>query len=579
MFLNQDLVYAAEKRDDLSKLQYRYRPEDQERMLNDALERTRRVRTAADLLIATAFEENSENLAQQVAMGLDQQEQAARAALAGKHPFHWPLEFPEVFLDRDGFDAVIGNPPFIGGQRITGVLGKSYRDYLVDFLAGGKRGSADYVAYFFLRAFALLRSGGTAGLLATNTIAQGDTREVGLDQLTAYGASIYRAVPSRKWPGDASLEVAWVWWRKGVWKGECSLDEKLVPGITSQLTVPGSLKGKPYRLAANAGKSFQGSIVLGMGFVLEPDEAQRLLDKDPRNADVLFPYLNGEDLNSRWDQSPSRWVINFRDWPIEQAREYPDCFEIVERLVKAERARNNRKVYRDHWWHYAEKRPKLYATIAGLDRVLVTAAVSPTFAFAEVPNTQVFAHKLIVFPFQRLYALATLQSNIHRAWAYQRSSTLGGVTLNYSPSDCFETFPFPETVSTLENIGQSYHRFRQDLMASRQEGLTAAYNRFHNPQETATDIRKLRALHVEMDQAVAAAYGWTDLDLGHGFHQTKQGIRYTISEPARREVLDRLLALNHARHTSEGATTPVSKPARKPVRSAKKEKTSQRILA
>jgi len=81
--------------------------------------------------------------------------------------------------------------------------------------------------------------------------------------------------------------------------------------------------------------------------------------------------------------------------------------------------------------------------------------------------------------------------------------------------------------------------------------MTRLYNRFHNPDETSEDIRELRRLHAEMDQAVASAYGWRDLDLGHGFHETKQGLRYTISEPARREVLDRLLALNHERYEEE----------------------------
>jgi hypothetical protein len=90
-------------------------------------------------------------------------------------------------------------------------------------------------------------------------------------------------------------------------------------------------------------------------------------------------------------------------------------------------------------------------------------------------------------------------------------------------------------------------------MAARREGLTATYNRFHTPHEVSQDIATLRALRVEMDRAVAAAYGWTNLDLGHGFHQTKQGIRYTISEAARREVLDRLLALNHERYAAEQA--------------------------
>ena len=88
-------------------------------------------------------------------------------------------------------------------------------------------------------------------------------------------------------------------------------------------------------------------------------------------------------------------------------------------------------------------------------------------------------------------------------------------------------------------------------MLARQEGLTKTYNRFHSPEETDADIKRLRELHVEMDYAVARAYGWNDLELGHGFHETKQGTRFTISEPARREVLDRLLELNHERYAEE----------------------------
>jgi len=88
-------------------------------------------------------------------------------------------------------------------------------------------------------------------------------------------------------------------------------------------------------------------------------------------------------------------------------------------------------------------------------------------------------------------------------------------------------------------------------MHTRREGLTATYNRFHNPDDRAPDIQQLRELHVQMDQAVAAAYGWQDLALDHGFHDTKQGVRFTVSDAARRELLDRLLALNHQRHEEE----------------------------
>ncbi|NNJ12769.1 restriction endonuclease [Chloroflexales bacterium ZM16-3] len=532
--------------------------------------------------------------------------------LDGRRPFHWPLEFPEVFVEPDngsrkaaepqsrdsnssdlgvlaplrevlpGFAAIVGNPPFQGGQRITGALGTAYRDYLVEYLADGRRGSADLCAYFFLRIGGALRPAGMAGLLATNTIAQGDTREVGLDHLAQAGFAIPRAVPSRPWPGTAGVEVAHIWLRYGSWRGEHTLDEKPAAGITPFLTAPGAASGNPFQLNKNAGKSFQGSNVLGLGFTISPNEAEALIAKDPRNREAIFPYLNGEDLNSRPDQSPSRWVINFHDWPLEKAESYLDLMAIVREKVKPERDKNNDKRRREIWWQFTRPAPELYATIAGMERVLAVTLVSRTVAFALLPTRQVYAHRLAIFPFDSFAVLALLQSNFHHPWAWQYSSTMKS-DLNYAPANCFETFPFPACLQAepstqshqdakapsdqkdsaplplsafalkLDTIGEQYHAHRQQIMRERNEGLTKTYNRFHAPGETAADIAELRRLHVEMDAAVAAAYGWQDLDLGHGFHETKQGLRYTISEAARRAVLDRLLALNHARHAEEVA--------------------------
>jgi hypothetical protein len=164
-----------------------------------------------ELLIAAAEDARRHPLTKQKQSEHEQNIEKLRTEvenlLNGRTPFHWLLEFPEVFAaggDEAGFVAVVGNPPFQGGQRITGALGTDYRDYLVAYLAKGKRGSADLCAYFFLQATGLIRKEGMSALLATNTIAQGDTREVGLDQIVAKGWSIPRAIPSRKWPGEAS---------------------------------------------------------------------------------------------------------------------------------------------------------------------------------------------------------------------------------------------------------------------------------------------------------------------------------------------------------------------------------------
>nr|BBH86298.1 hypothetical protein KTC_10490 [Thermosporothrix sp. COM3] len=487
--------------------------------------------------------------------------------LKGRKPFHWHLEFPEVFLYRNGdagFSAIVSNPPFQGGQKITGALGTDYRDYLVKYLAKGKHGSADLCAYFYLRATGLLQQRGMAALVATNTIAQGATRKVGLDQLVEEGITIPRAVPSRRWPGDAALEVAYAWLYKGDWNGLCVLDDREVISITPYLTAPGKAQGKPLPLLANAQKSFIGSLVLGMGFVLEPEEAQALIARDARNKDVLFPYLNGKDLNSQPDQSPGRWVINFHDWPLEKAQLYPDCLDIVIERAKPERDVNNDRKVRGKWWQFKRPTIDLYSTIAHMQRVIVRARIANMHAPAYVPNGWVYNEKTVVFAH---CSFTVLQSSIHEAWARKYSSTLKA-DMQYTPSDCFETFPFPRSLDGLDDIGKRYHEHRQAICLRRQEGLTTVYNRLHNPKEKAPDIVALRELHREMDEAVARAYGWTDLQLEHGFHETAQGLRFTISERARLEVLDRLLELNHQRHREEQAAGLVDKTG-KPTKKGK----------
>jgi hypothetical protein len=215
------------------------------------------------------------------------------------------------------------------------------------------------------------------GLLATNTISQGDTREVGLDQLRDAGWEIYRAVKSTPWPGSATLEIAKVWTINQPWRGQHILESRPVPGITTSLEPKSRSSGKPFRLASNADQSFQGSIPLGGGFTLAPKEAHALIAKDPGNDAILLPFLNGKDLSGSPTQTPSRWVINFFDWSEQRARRHHDAFRIVEEKVRPVRASNPRGPRRERWWQYAERAPRLYAAIDGFERVLVIAQTSP----------------------------------------------------------------------------------------------------------------------------------------------------------------------------------------------------------
>ncbi|MGA4222314.1 Eco57I restriction-modification methylase domain-containing protein [Ralstonia nicotianae] len=496
-----------------------------------------------------------------------------------RRPFHWPLEFPEVFaLKRDGFDGMVGNPPFLGGQRITGVAGTAFRDWLVAHIAEGRRGSADLVAYFFLRAWSLLREGGGFGLLAVNTIAEGDTRQVGLEAMVGAGAVIYAAYPNEPWPGKAAVVTSRVHVHKGEWRGERSLLGRPASFISAFLS--DREEWSPKRLKANEGKAFIGSYVLGMGFVLTSEEAQRMLDADPKNTEVIFPYMNGDDLNSEPEQRPSRWVINFWDWPEERAQTYSKPWSWIEGEVKPERQRRDkngkfmlRKPLPERWWQFGEKRPALYHSIGRgqhfeqhpdgwnakanpMKDILVSARVGKYFGPSVVPNDVVCSEQCVIFAAANPNAFAALlNSSVGQAWVWQQSSR-HETRLRFSPSDALETLPFPDELKTLEPFGEKYLKARREVMQADRIGLTKLYNHFHTDTERDPRIEELRTLQREMDTTVARAYGWDDLDLDHGFHEVpylpeNDRVRFTVSESARVEVLRRLSELNRQRYEEE----------------------------
>ncbi len=482
------------------------------------------------------------------------------------HPLHWPLEFPEV-MRRGGFDAVVGNPPFIGGQRVTGAIGKDVREYLIEHLGWGKRGSADLCSYFLLRDLGLSWRG-RVGIIATNTIAQGDTREVGLDQAISNGASVYRAVKSQRWPGTASLEVSLLWVGHASDNEPRILDGHQVLAITPSLDPRSRVSGNPHRLAANAEQSFQGSNILGLGFIVTPGAARALIDKNPRNKDVLFPYLNGDDLNSQPDCSADRWVINFHDWSIEDAQQYEDCFRIIEEKVKPFRAKNKDPRRRDLWWRFTRPTMELYEAIDGLRRVLVIAQTSRTQMPCLVPAGQVFDQKLVVFPVSEGSHLCFRSSAFQYWWTVKNSSTMKADTV-YAPSDCCENLPVPKMTERMDRVGEELHSFRRFVMLEKSLGLTKLYKQVYDPTVTEEAIQRLREIHTEIDYATADAYGWGDLDLGHGFHNTRQGRRFTIAPQVQVEVLDRLLELNHERYTEEVRQgLPAKKKAKLPKKTA-----------
>jgi N-6 DNA Methylase len=536
----------------------------------------------------------------------DRLEAAAFSLREGEHPitpFHWQIEFPEVFArDNGGFDAIVGNPPFAGKNTIIGSNRKNYLPWLRN-LHEGAHGNADIVAHFFRRAFGLIRMDGFFGLIATNTIGQGDTRDTGLTKIIKQGGKICRATRRLKWPGEAAVVVSVVHMAKGT-AGVAVLDGRPARRISAYL-VEGDLDDAPQRLLANARRAFQGSIVLGSGFTFDDWAAAKgeaenlaamraLLAKDPRNAERIFPYIGGEEVTTDPRHAHHRYVIDFSDLPLRrdtslmswtaanaQEREtwlragvvpgdYPgpvamdwhDLIEIVQRLVKPTRDKEPRKARRERWWRFGDRQPGLYATIASMKRVLANSSkATPHHAIGILGLGYVYSQNLNVFAMSRLAEFAAMQARAHEIWARFVGTTMKD-DFTYVKDDCFETFPFPSgigTSPTLEAAGQVYHEHRSTVMIARNEGMTKTYNRFHDRTEKSADIQRLRDLHADMDRALLGAYGWgylaeraapIFLDETNEDDHTYQGRLFWPSD-FRDEVLARLLALNAERHAEE----------------------------
>jgi hypothetical protein len=614
--LRDALEQALEYRREIHALA-RYEDPDHQgekrRLLDHAEHATAKIRLIADACVGAFFAETKDKAREAertrrmgiIERWLSGEEDELEAQVKGmaeeireRHaPFHWWLEFPEVFyLERpdplDGgkvngaacMEAFVGNPPFMGGVQVSGSLGEPYLDWLKE-ISPGAHGNADISAHFFRRAARLLGAHGTIGLISTNTIGQGDTRSTGLKHLvTASNFMIYDATPNLAWPGTgAAVIVSIVLLAKGaptsvvedVVLHDTPSDDKTatvarrVSAISSQLR-PAYERQEPSRLLSNAELSYQGSIVLGMGFVITPEERDVLIRKNGRNAQRIFPYLGGAEVNVNLEPMFERYVIDFGQMAFEDASKWPDLLEIIRDKVKPERDRQKREPLRRLWWQYAEKRPGLYSSLKSLRRCLLTTRVKKHNIFLFSRTDMVFANTLYVFPIEVYSAFSALQSRVHEAWIKIFSSTMKS-DINYAPSDCFDNFPFPapdprSVIPELESAGQAFYEARARFMLDTQQGLTKTYNAMKDPACTTPAVLELRRLTAAMDQAVLAAYGWTDLVVPPYCPTTPaEQAAHTLFEDT---IIDRLYQLNADRAAAE-ARLGLGKKAKKSPRTKK----------
>lgn len=483
-------------------------------------------------------------------------------------PFHWEIEFPEVFSRvNPGFDSVVGNPPFAGKNTAALANLRNYVSWL-KLVHEDSHGSADLVAHFFRRSFDLLRQAGTFGLLATKTIRQGDTRSTGLRWICTHGGTIFAAVSRHKWPGRAAVTVAVVHVKRASPGGPVTLDGKRVEFISAYLFHAGG-HDDPKRLAANVGKAFKGCEIGSLGFLLDNDAPElkqlRAIARGPGIGPLVKPYLVGEELNSSAATEALRQVLDVDLWDAHTMAQYPAVLNFLSSRVLPDLLQRG-EVEDTHaeWWHFRRPSNQFREAARQFARLLAISEVTAQFGLAFIPTDWIPSHRVKLFAFDSPSAFAILQSRIHEVWARFFSSSLED-RLNYSPSDCFVTFPMPvagEENTLLGRLGSEYYEVRREMMVRTDVGLTEIYNRFHDPDQRDPDCVSLREAHAAMDRVVLDAYGWKDIPtdceflLDYEIDEEEWGDkrkpwRYRWPDDVRDDVLARLLELNEIRAAAE----------------------------
>ena len=473
------------------------------------------------------------------------------------HGGHWEtpilqklnnIQNRDALLNPDGTEAtwpdadfIVGNPPFLGDKMMRSQLGEAYTMQLRQTYGDRLPGQSDLVCYWPEKARSMVEAGVTrrAGFVTTNSIRGGKNRVV-LDRIKASG-DLFMAWPDEPWQQDgAAVRVSLFAFDDGT-ETLRTLNDGHVSVINADLSVGADVK-QAQKLPENAGLSFIGT-QKGGAFDIPGDLARSWLalpnPDEVSNADVLKPWVNGLDLTRR----PSgRWIIDFAQMDEATAAQYLTPFDYVQQHVKPTKIQNRRANRAKHWWRFDEPAPNLRTGTANLGRFIgiprVAKHLLPVWLLSgTLPDSQV-----VVIAREDDFTFGVMASTIHRTWAQMQGTYMGvGNDLRYTPSTCFETFPFPhptdEQRAEVEKWARYVVQLRGHLLGQNTKAtLTGIYNdveKLRATPDAAHPVSALVTAHARLDQAVAAAYGW----------------EWPLPED---ELLARLLALNLERALGEG---------------------------
>jgi type II restriction/modification system DNA methylase subunit YeeA len=464
-----------------------------------------------------------------------------------EHPDGKPYEptWPEA-------DFIIGNPPFLGGNRMRIELPNRYVDDLHALYKGRVPPNADLVVYWFEKARSCLASNTTlrVGLIATQAIRGGVNRKV-LDAIKSSG-DIFLAWSDKPWLLEgASVHVSLIGFQKSATE-ERVLDGQIVAEINSDLTHSIDTT-KAFRLKENAEICFRAD-EKGGPFDISEEDARRMLDAPMNvngrpNADVLLPWINFQDLSGR---SRKMWIIDFFGMNEKEASYYEMPFETLKKQIAKEqtaKASGDEKrvaIPREKWWLHRRPGSEMRAAIKGLRRFIVTGATGKHRHFMWLTSPTLPDHQLYVFAREDDYFFGLLHSAAHEIWARRQGTQLREVEsgFRYTPESTVETFPFPwppgsEPSEADSPLVRAIADAARNLVAERDSYLNPKDNAGQLLPESELKDRTLTKIynqrpewlanaHRALDEAVFDAYGWP-------------------ADLTTQEILARLLALNHER--------------------------------
>jgi hypothetical protein len=473
-----------------------------------------------------------------------------------RRPFHWPLEFPEVFVGgKGGFDAIVGNPPFLGNRLWKGALGDKLQ-WQCHMVLGASPGKIDLCVVFHRRAVDLLRPAGCYGMLATSNIAEGSAIEVGLGVIVRNG-SINFARKGMPWPGSAAVVVAIVGFFKGEWHVDCNADGRRCPRIGPRLEpeaadvwVPQPLPDAPFAFAGVDNSK-------GLAFVITTSSPWfERLENEPNS--LLRPYVTGDDITSSALNRVERWALDIGNMSLDEIRRrWPMAHRFLVEEVKPTRTAAALKSYKgliDRWWQFWNHRADLMRRIRHHAQFIAYSKVTKHPICILADSKWIYTNQVLLVATEREDMLAICLSSLFRAWLEKFCGGGMGMTLRLSISESVSKYPVPELTVASAGVEAAARFNRLAIEFSRQHGcgLTDVMNAIHSPDERDSTISEMRHLLAVVDAGVTNAYGWDDLEVAYDFREFKGGSssdrwRWALSADVTSVLLDRLVALNRER--------------------------------